>query len=762
MKKEFLLSKRAAGPKKFEWENTGFYWFLPKQNKRPPGYIYKHAYILLSERQHQLLKSIKNINIDDYMDFFESEGNIITVSAIPILKQYLDKLQKDISFAETNFYETMSDKNFKYLKRIFEELYNIYKNLLNTKRLDKDEELEDQEKELSYSYDKKNIQSHPEVISLTSEDIDTLSQLAKQIGWNNAELEISGSGGYVSKFVTDNFGRKVRISKLFNEIEKAGFDNEIKSIKRQYEIGSQGVKWNLYISADPHDIKAASFCKGWGSCIGPEGTNYSSLDKYISQGDMIAYGVVDGEDDWECRCILRYDGQGGWWPEKNVYGVPKSRINFSDFLAQVELYLKEKNIFGKVGQFSRFSEGWSDYIHGKLEDEFFKSDIEEEEENIQKYFPAQSPEDILNKKVTEKELLKSEFPTEKKFFILNTYCSSEDCFRLFKKDALTYFPKLKTKIENIEHIKKYKKCLAIKAEKFIDNLLSIFSFKEVSIEEINKKTASVLFSVNYEKSIENCLKRFPEFTYDKINEIISEKPKDISDLAQAIDDTFRLGTLNIRIKDIIFRDCFNFLDDFKHKISYFANDSRGSSYPEIINIYPHYLFSIFKTSGREISDIINYLQNIGAVFTYRDVGSKEQNLEDGFINWIRPKFMDNINNILNIVEKENLTFDGIRKSFKAGSLVSFDRSFWAKLDDKRLINLSTKDFKDQPEITKVFGDEGEEVNNILKNGGSVVAPIILKTISNNFVLVSGNTELCLAKINHIKPMVWLINENELF
>lgn len=92
-----------------------------------------------------------------------------------------------------------------------------------------------------------------------------------------------------------------------------------------------------------------------------------------------------------------------------------------------------------------------------------------------------------------------------------------------------------------------------------------------------------------------------------------------------------------------------------------------------------------------------------------------------------------------------------------------DRSLWAKLDDKRLINLSTKDFKDPSEITRIFGKEGEDINNIFKNGGgNIVAPVILKTISGDLILLSGNTELCLAKINHVRPMVWLINEFEIF
>lgn len=175
----------------------------------------------------------------------------------------------------------------------------------------------------------------------------------------NKALQEAGAGdSFPTILETDDLPELDRMNKMLKE--KNLSPSFFSCVQDRLSASAKPVKWNLIVSAEPQDILTMSTNKGWTSCVAKGQCNYASLDSAVSNFDMVAYASSPDHQGWQARVWLRFDGHKKWWPERKVYKT--GLIQDSEFLAAVEKYLKDHNIFGKIGEYAPNAFGWSDYL----------------------------------------------------------------------------------------------------------------------------------------------------------------------------------------------------------------------------------------------------------------------------------------------------------------------------------------------------------------------------------------------------------------
>lgn len=217
--------------------------------------------------------------------------------------------------------------------------------------------------------------------------------------------EVDGNSFFPSILEKADLPKLDRMNKMLKE--KNLSPSFFSCVQDRLSASAKPVKWNLIISAEPQDILTMSTNKGWTSCVAKGECNYASLDSAVSNFDMVAYASSPDHQGWQARVWLRFDGHKKWWPERKVYKT--GLIPDSEFLAAVEKYLKDHNIFGKIGDYAPNAFGWSDYLldhipENKKENKYVhlplydKSHLYEDEVPVGKLkykFPATSKKIIL-------------------------------------------------------------------------------------------------------------------------------------------------------------------------------------------------------------------------------------------------------------------------------------------------------------------------------------------------------------------------------
>ena len=361
------LSKRTLQPGK-NWENFSQFSFLNNHKKPPMGYRLaknlienvadKNGNIIITDEEAKILKSVAgklNFNYvigkgtnSDYSEYnflpqqiiFTKNGKRINV----YYKNFLKMIQK------------LSNGTYKVPERLLRPIKNNYRYTV----LDYKDPL------INYKYILHIIQNFFHYTNISDNIIPDYV-----IDKNNRKIRF---GKFIMQAVRKHKEIVEYLQNLDIKIDNSGLVKILHGILDLHQNKSPDIsephKLKLIISSEASDLYNMTTGRNWKSCYDEEGGMVSCLPELMNTKDMIAYLVDPFYSTWVARLWLRYDGEGGWWPEGTVYYDKNESINKKDFTNTVVNWLKSKNIYGKVGKYQKESEQqWSDYLGGIVEKE---------------------------------------------------------------------------------------------------------------------------------------------------------------------------------------------------------------------------------------------------------------------------------------------------------------------------------------------------------------------------------------------------------
>lgn len=130
------------------------------------------------------------------------------------------------------------------------------------------------------------------------------------------------------------------------------------------------------------------------------------------------------------------------------------------------------------------------------------------------------------------------------------------------------------------------------------------------------------------------------------------------------------------------------------------------------------------------------------------------------LTWTKPTLESNIKELLNIAQKETISYDSLKRSFKHGVLRPLDKKIWNHLENTDSLQVRT--LEDAIALAKAYGKNYRPIKNAFETEGSLPAPVVLETNDHSLILISGNIRLAFARAFYVKPLVYWIKETELY
>lgn len=130
------------------------------------------------------------------------------------------------------------------------------------------------------------------------------------------------------------------------------------------------------------------------------------------------------------------------------------------------------------------------------------------------------------------------------------------------------------------------------------------------------------------------------------------------------------------------------------------------------------------------------------------------------LTWTKPTLESNIKELLNIAQKETISYDSLKRSFKHGVLRPLEKKIWNHLENTDSLQVRT--LEDAIALAKAYGKNYRSIKNAFETEGSLPAPVVLETNDHSLILISGNIRLAFARAFYVKPLVYWIKETELY